>query len=556
MILTTPNMVLNSDGTLTFETTPTLSNGILDLTASSAKTAILSKVELYNGSTLVDTCTCSDRLLEMTIERAGQNSKFFGFGIIHKLTVRLLDLNNNLAVVKGNIFKVYAGYTEDGMIKPYPTFYVDTVEKDTVSNVITAVCYDCLYKANTYSVAEVIEAPYTIGQFAEKAISLLGVNSVLKVGVADSETCFSTYYEEGANFDGTESYKEALDALAEATQTIYYINNNDNLVFKRLSVSGSPVFTIGEDIEISLQTSETKKLTTIASVTELGDNLSATTGATGITQYVRNNPFWELRDDLSTLLSNAIGVIGNIEAVQFSCNWIGNFLLEIGDKIAVVALDGTAYNSYVINDAITFDAVLIESTGWVYEENDNETETTPNTIGEAIKQTVAKVDKVNREITLRVSEVEENTATQFAEMKLTTDSISSSVGTLKENTDKQIADLQTADSELKTRVSTVEQTANDFSIKFQDIDSKGVSKVVGVGFKFDEEGLEINKEGSNVITNITNNGMTVSNSSGAVLVANKEGVEAVNLRASTHLDIGKSRFMTYDSNRTGCFWNG
>lgn len=554
MILTTPKMTLKSDGTLIFETTPKLINGVLDLTASSANTAIMTKVELYNGSALVDTCTCNDRLMEMSIDRAGQNSKFFGFGIIHKLTVKLLDLHNNLDIVKGNTFKVFAGYSAEGMIKPYPTFYVDTVEKDTVSNIITVVCYDCLYKANTYSVSEVIEAPYTIGQFAEKAISLLGVNSVIKVGIAASETCFNTYYAEGANFEGSESYKEALDALAEATQTIYYINNDDNLVFKRLSVSGDPVFTIGENIEIALTTSETKKLTTISSVTELGDNLSATTGEAGITQYVRNNPFWELRDDLAQLLSNAIGAIGNIEAVQFSCNWLGNFLLEIGDKIAVVAADGKVYTSYVVNDSIIFDAVLLETTGWAYEENDNETESTPNTIGEAIKQTVARVDKVNKEITLRVSEVEENTATQFSEMKLTTESISSSVGSLKANTDKQLADLQTADSELKKRVSTVEQTAKDYSIKFQEIDEQGAKKLVGVGFKFDEEGLEINKEGSNVITNITNNGMTVSNNEGAVLIANKEGVEAVNLRASTHLDIGNSRFMTYGSKRTGCFW--
>ena len=42
------------------------------------------KVELYNGSTLIANCTCSDRLSNFDIERVGESGKFFGFGIIVK----------------------------------------------------------------------------------------------------------------------------------------------------------------------------------------------------------------------------------------------------------------------------------------------------------------------------------------------------------------------------------------------------------------------------------------------------------------------------------------
>lgn len=45
-----------------------------------------------------------------------------------------------------------------------------------------------------------------------------------------------------------------------------------------------------------------------------------------------------------------------------------------------------------------------------------------------------------------------------------------------------------------------------------------------------------------------------------MLTANKDGVDAVNLRAKTYLIIGKdkgrSRFEDYETNRTGCFWIG
>jgi hypothetical protein len=58
-------------------------------------------------------------------------------------------------------------------------------------------------------------------------------------------------------------------------------------------------------------------------------------------------------------------------------------------------------------------------------------------------------------------------------------------------------------------------------------------------------------------TTITEDGMVVYRDETAVLTANNEGVDAVNLHASTYLIVGgKSRFETYGDNRTGCFWIG
>lgn len=42
---------------------------------------INARVELYNGSTLVESYTNKDKLKELTIERIGEKAKFFGFGI-------------------------------------------------------------------------------------------------------------------------------------------------------------------------------------------------------------------------------------------------------------------------------------------------------------------------------------------------------------------------------------------------------------------------------------------------------------------------------------------
>jgi len=55
---------------------------------------------------------------------------------------------------------------------------------------------------------------------------------------------FDLDFPDGANFDGTESIREALNDVAEATQTIYYVDGEYRLTFKRLDISGEPVVEI------------------------------------------------------------------------------------------------------------------------------------------------------------------------------------------------------------------------------------------------------------------------------------------------------------------------
>ena len=63
---------------------------------------------------------------------------------------------------------------------------------------------------------------------------------------------FDTEYNTGANLSGNETLREILDAAAEATQTIYYVDHESKLVFKRLDVSGDAVYTINKNAYFSL----------------------------------------------------------------------------------------------------------------------------------------------------------------------------------------------------------------------------------------------------------------------------------------------------------------
>ena len=92
----------------------------------------------------------------------------------------------------------------------------------------------------------------------------------------------------------------------------------------------------------------------------------------------------------------------------------------------------------------------------------------------------------------------------------------------------------------------------------KDIVNQGVDHVTTTtGFTFDEQGLTVNKTGSEMITQVTEDGMTISRSGTQVLVVNNQGVQATNLNANTYLIIGgRSRFENFGDNYTGCFWIG
>ena len=108
----------------------------------------------------------------------------------------------------------------------------------------------------------------------------------------------------------------------------------------------------------------------------------------------------------------------------------------------------------------------------------------------------------------------------------------------------------------RQEISEVKQAVDSFTLNFQKISDDGVDKVTTkTGFTFNEEGLSITKTDSSISTQITEDGMTVSDSGEALLTANHNGVEAKDLHARTYLIVGgRSRFENYGSDRTGCFW--
>jgi hypothetical protein len=87
----------------------------------------------------------------------------------------------------------------------------------------------------------------------------------------------------------------------------------------------------------------------------------------------------------------------------------------------------------------------------------------------------------------------------------------------------------------------------------------GVDKVkTGKGYTFDDQGMHITDNQSDIANTLDNTGMYVKRGDETMLQANKDGVIATDVTVNNYLVIGHSRFEAYsdgtDPNRTACFF--
>lgn len=507
---------------------------------------VIGKAELYNGSALVDTFSYNNALVSIDIERVGEEGKFFGFGVSHKATITLQDKDRKLNITTDNAFKIYFGDTEETYTTAFPLLYVSECNRDENTNALTVTAYCRIQEAERLAVGDLgLNPPYRLKGVAN-AISLQLCGSAAVIDEAAS-SAFGTEYTGGANLEGTETLREVLNDIAEATQTIFYFNADNKLTFKRLS--SETALTIRKADYITLQSKTDKTLGAIVSTNELGDSVSASMSESGCTQYVRDNAFWELREDIATLVENALAAVGGLTINQFSCKWRGNYLAEIGDRLEIITKDNGSVFSYLLNDSISYSGGFSQNTQWSYTDNENETPANPSNLGEAIKQTFAKVDKANKEITLLTSKADDNSE-NISSLTLTTSGISSTVGSLE----KQISDTGELVGDLKKSVDT-QITAEAVQVQINSTLENGVDTTTGI--VLNKSGLKVNMSGSDISTQISEDGMRIEKSGTDVLIANNEGVKAEDLHATTFLIIGNnSRLEDYNGDRTACFWVG
>lgn len=554
------------------------------------------------GSQISKTFTCEDNLKSITLERVGDESKFFGYGIVQKVNIKLINLTEAeieswlTTSTRINI------YNNDGTRFAFtPSFWISEVHVNAVTGEASVTAYDGLYAASSISVTTGWSAiddavNLTMQGMVDRAASVLytGLTDIVKeelIAQGETDTIFMAYqlpkrriagtqteYEFPTftwNIDGTETYRELLDDIAEVYHAVYYLDSYNRIKFKQLIPADEPVLEITPDDYFSGTLKSSRRIGALYHTTVLGNNVGIVeaNGRTGTEVYFRDNAILSLMDD-ETVLTYFKMILGSHFTYdyetpnltpdlsywgigQFECTWRGNTFLEIGDFIRIYNADNDFWlGSYVLNDVIEYDGTLRQKTQWNYKSEDTASGDKPPTIAEVIKQTYAHVDKVNQNITQVVSTQGEHEE-QITSLVTEAGNISASVVTMQNGLEETMEGINGTFDTLTKKVEAA-VTADDVQISIERELSNGVDKVATkTGYTFDEEGLTIAKSTSEMSTQITDDGMTVYRSGEAVLIANNEGVQAEDLHATTYLIIGNnSRFEDMGSDRTACFWIG
>lgn len=514
---------------------------------------IKARVELYEGSTLLQTFYYNDALISFSVERIGDSTKFFGYGICQKATVKLRDKERTINITKGQRLEIVVGVGCD-YLYTCPVFFVEDVQRNENTNELTIVGYDAIYKASEHTVSEAqTNLSYTIEQFTHAVAAVLGMPARID---SSAKSAFGRLYANGANFDGTETIRDALDDIAEATGTIYYMCGRSWCVtFKRLDKVGTPVLHIDKSKYFTLTAKEPYTLQGVTHTTELGDNVTATNETAGAHQYIRDNAFIEMRDDVGEFMNDILSYVDGLTITPVECKWRGNFLLECGDKVSFTTKDNNVVECFIVDDTFTYNGGLTGNTRWDYKNNETESSTNSSNLGDALKRTFARVDKVNKEITLLASDITE-TSEAISAIRVNTDSISASVSELKDNTTALIDGINEEFNTIRNEVET-SITAEDVAIAVRSELSNGVTSVTTeTGFTFNKDGLRVSKTGSEMESLLDDDGLSVFRNDVEVLTADNTGVTCLNVSARQFLIVGGSRFESYGNGRTGCFWIG
>ena len=120
----------------------------------------------------------------------------------------------------------------------------------------------------------------------------------------------------------------------------------------------------------------------------------------------------------------------------------------------MVTKDNNTAISYVLDDVITYNGGLTQTTQWDYNDNDTETPTNSASLGEVLNETYAKVDKAAKTVEIVASQVD-GMNESIAQLQMDTESLTASVQQVQANTSQSIDGIQ---QDIETLTQRVEAT--------------------------------------------------------------------------------------------------
>ena len=235
----------------------------------------------------------------------------------------------------------------------------------------------------------------------------------------------------------------------------------------------------------------------------------------------------------------------------------GGMDIRAGDRITVKDREGNSFETLVMTKVQEGQRDTLESTGsYRRDSSDAVNQEDYRTLNSKLLELKKESDGLFLKVSQQQQELDAMTELT-ADLRIQADELSAQITQVETTGNETMEGMNDTIQTLQKEVSA-KMNAEGVELQIQTALENGAEKVVTkTGFTFDEEGLTVEKSGSEMKTQITENGMVVCQNGQDVLTANNQGVDAKNLHATTYLIVGgNSRFEDYGSGRTGCFWIG
>ena len=253
-------------------------------------------------------------------------------------------------------------------------------------------------------------------------------------------------------------------------------------------------------------------------------------------------------DELSGIAESVYNVMRLVTYTPMSVSIPYTEEIKVGDIISITDRNGVNFRSYITKCVATGTKMSLTSVG-------NSTRDSSSAVNS--KQYSGLEGRVfNLSVSVDGLKAETKDLNgKYANLEFDVDGFRTEVSESVSNLQDQIAGSSDRLDILEERVG-FSITKDQLEIEIEKVKNGITTVTTTTGFTFDDEGLTVTKTGSEMSTQVTEDGMTISRSGTQVLVVDNQGVQATNLTANTFLILaGMTRFEAC-GDHIGCFWIG
>lgn len=477
----------------------------------------------YEGSLLRSVMKCLD--IEIKASTVGGTAAIAGIAVVGESVAGVSDIGD-ASIIHTPRFGVKAPNDTDYSYIEYGTYLVKDKKHDEEQDTVLLECYDLMLKS---MVPYDLVLTYTNNNYPVTVKGLLDA-ICSRLGWTAGYTTFvnSNIKITEEKFDSSYTFRDVLDQIAQVAAGMIAFKDDKLCVLYPTST--------GEIID----SSNLKSL-------KMGDVYGPVNSVVLARTPQEDNIYRQDEDSIASYGINEIriennqildshreafidGIFDTLRGLRFELYELESFgigYLNLGDFFTIQTPDGENHTALMLCDDLKIDQGLSET---IRLEAPEVTETDYAAASETdrvLNKTILKVDKQAQEITALVTKTDITNSDLEGVRKTVT----------------RMTEIMVDEESVDIKISKAVEGIN--SIK------------TSTGYTFDQDGLNIHKSGEEMENLLDNTGMYVKRDGEDILVANNEGVDAINLRSRQFLVIGdNSRIENYGSGRTACFFIG